>query len=76
MVAAEDPLVRVSRARNPRDDVIDRLYIPIGADLKVNFRRAGSYVVGDWQSAAPTLNSGSVTFSTLIFLLAMSNGLA
>ena len=36
MIAADDPLVRPGRALHHRDDVIDRLLLPIGFDRQMD----------------------------------------
>src|SRR3989441_10986335 len=55
VVAADHPLVRRGRARDARDDVVQRLETPIGFDAQVHLRRPGADVVGDREAAAPLL---------------------
>ena len=53
MIAADNPLVRPGRALHRRDDVIDRLLLPVGFDRQMNHRRSWSYAIGYRQRAAP-----------------------
>ncbi len=53
MVAANDPFLRVGRAGQPGDDVVERLDVPVEGQLEVHGGLPGSDVVGDGQRAAP-----------------------
>src|SRR5207245_1171972 len=55
VVAADDPLIRGSRARDARDHVVQPLQAPVGLDPQVHFGRPGSDVVRDAEPAAPLL---------------------
>ena len=55
MVAADDPLVRKRAARHLRDDVVERLRVPVERDLQVHARRPRADPVGDRQRAAPAV---------------------
>ena len=53
VIAADDPLVGIDRARDPRDDVADRRDLPVEGDLEMDLRGAGTDVVRDREGAAP-----------------------
>ena len=53
MIPADDPLVRTLAAAHFRDDVVDRLDVPVELDLQMDLRRPGSDVISDWQRAPP-----------------------
>ena len=52
MVAAHDPLIGAVGACHLRDDVVDRLHVPVERDLEVHLRVAGE-VIRDRERAAP-----------------------
>ncbi len=54
MVTANDPLVRISRAGNARNYVVNRLHIPVEADFEMHLGWPRSDEIGDRQSSAPT----------------------
>jgi hypothetical protein len=55
MIAAHDPLIGPLAARQSRDNVIDRLQVPVEFQLEMRRGRARAKMVGDGQSAAPIL---------------------
>ena len=55
MVAAHDPLVRERAALHLRDDVVERLRVPVERDLQVHPRRPRADAIRDRQRAAPAV---------------------
>ena len=53
MIAADDPMIRLFGTADSCDDVVDRLLMPIGKHLEMDFRGPGSEVVSERQGAAP-----------------------
>src|SRR5271168_5399889 len=52
MIAAQDPFVRLARAGDARDDVVDGLEAPVGLHNQVHLRGTRAEVVGHGQGAA------------------------
>ena len=55
VVPANDPFIGKVTARDPRDDVVNRLDVPIENRLQVNFGRPRAETIGDAHAAAPAL---------------------
>ena len=55
MIAADHPFLGELRAGNSGDHVVDFLHVPIKIHLQMNFRFAGTHVIGNRQPAAPFL---------------------
>ena len=53
MIAADDPMIRFFGAANFRNDVVDRLLMPVGQHFQMDLGGPRPQVVGDRQATAP-----------------------
>ena len=61
MIAPDDPFIRKFCSWDPRNNVVDRLDVPVGFYLQMHARRTRADVIGDRQSSAPGRRSNRAT---------------